>query len=658
MAVYNKYQRYFTDKSALKLAVKAANLAAVKVLLHQTDPVVCDRGDGLLVDAIISGSYPVLKYLLDSGMFKGIERLCNLKSAESPRTYYTIPRFIRAMMDDMESVPQVLVDHVKSLAIVYPDKILATGDQQLINEFLYKDGIKLFCGGISSYMMIPDKPTTCIEQLEHMERLLGISDAATHYPRVQEQLKVSKESAQSILSVHSSRVPDKDIAASQDLDDHRRLLIAKLLSLPIEWRLDQIKTLYHEYVITGDCLLIPLLIDHYSFDACQGMINQIVQHGTFTQAIVTIEYKPDMFLYKQFNGLFHSFFKADDMKCSFEIIKYLDSKKVTITPSYWNLGFRAFSGTAEMLEFMLAKDTKNIFSKHIRERSEPLGLLDVEHVKLVLPSLTRVHFATLLRDATYQARIDTIKLLLDHKPILQNEETYFKPHEYAFHKVRDGQHREVIKLLVEKGELKPLNPSRMFEIIGELGDIDLLDYGFTHFLDESATDDDEFEKLLNVSIKAAIERHNVDFVIHVYAHHRDKMSKKKSKYKIYHIQAVTCANVEMLECLLRVDPLETFDQADMLYSTAISHVHIEVLDWLLKHLDEEHSARFMRRSVSIKPLIESNLTSMLQHLLDIGQYKSTLPASSSSKTKQPNLKRDSIDDTMSSSSLPNKRNRK
>ncbi|GAM25966.1 hypothetical protein SAMD00019534_091410 [Acytostelium subglobosum LB1] len=627
MLIYNKYQRYFTNRNALTAAVIAGNLFAVQTLLHQTDPVVCDRDDKLLVDAIYGGSFPVLKYLMDSGLFN-IEGIWNGKVVlNSFATVNNFPVFVRDMMDAV-NVPQELVDHAKLHAPKYNAiKLLTSGDQQLIKEFLYKDGVKQFKTPISSAMMIANALATSIQQLEHFERLFDITDPAAQNIQAQKQLDDSHESARLILASHAT--PDQHDNNNNNnnivIDNDQCLRIAKILTMPIEWKDEHLDSVYREYIITGDCMLIPLLLDHRRDNSCERVINRIIKHGTLTQAIVAMKYMDRSGLdNRHFGGILHSFMSADDMSRSFEIVKYLDGEKVMF--KYTNgscVIIRAFTGTTEMLEFILAA---NIFKTNTGDKRARLDLLDAEHVKLILPTLSDRNgphrLSNQLRIATFHARMDTLNLLLDHVNALKNGDqtiVYTMPHTYAFNKAGPhGLHREVIKLLVEKAGLTPLQD--IFHLIGKLGDTELLDYGLTHFFGKQLNANKlptMIGKQLNATIHAAIKLHNMDYVIHVFTHHKDKMLEKNATSKTHHILAVSCSNLEMLECLLRVDPIERLGQADELFGAAISHGHIEVLDWLIEHL-EEYRAQFLASPIIIKPLIESHLIAMLQHLLDIG----------------------------------------
>ncbi|GAM23302.1 hypothetical protein SAMD00019534_064770 [Acytostelium subglobosum LB1] len=704
--VYDRYQRYFCDIDALRWAVEADNLVIVQTLLHQTYPVIFERGHELLIHALTSPSITVLKYLMDSGLFDNDRLLTiNLNRVHGPGVvpldkFFRSPDALRIMREDVNNFPQEFLDKFISKARMHVNNILASRDQQHINELLFKEGVMMLPNfRITSEMMKSGPNVSPAEQLAHFLRLLPHMD-------IDQQMEAnnaiallsSKKTTQAILSKHGMLDHNNNNNNNITMiDDAQLMVFVKLYQLNVQRRHSDKLNNYalRQYIATGDCMLIPFFLGNNGYPLNRHdvdvLFSTITQRGTVTQAMVTMEYLQDQ-SGNNYNidssgplsDQFHFFNTADDMSRSFEIIKYLNSTKRIVQPQA--LSYTLFNGTMEMLEFLLSDDNR-IFSKNVVRYSLVLEPDQLEYFFKVKPEM--FEWENTMRFAVSLARLDSLSILLDHIPSKLSMSTRL-----LFHLVltNGGHHMEVIRMLVEKGNIKP--SYGIFPTIGRMGDIAFFDYCLANY--EYHEHDFWFEKMLigqneidyipEKALFGAIECNQVNMIKHLYQHHMDVLLDKH-----YHLQAVIDGNLEVLEVLLAVDPLNPNNKKDEQYMdelllAAMWQGHIETLDFLLEHLDQDYCTRFMAYNIVIKPFVENSDVAMLQHLLDIGisfdlrsihtmkEFKSSqaiqsIVAQSKEKraklleqTKLNSVKKrkseDDVDETATTTSKINKRNKR
>ncbi|GAM25917.1 hypothetical protein SAMD00019534_090920 [Acytostelium subglobosum LB1] len=614
--LYNRYQRFFTCKSALLDAVTCGNLPIVQTLLHQTHPIVFERTDDLLVRATQGGHIKVLKYLLDTGKFNNevlwkrhpnavMEALHNSSTSAA----------IRFLMDP-HNFPQDLIDLVKSNVNLYAKACIRTGDQQLIDQLLSLDVIKQIT--FTCDFMLPNNFQP-IHQLAHFERLFqGTNDGGALDRRAEKELTSSRQTTQSILTSTT------DTYAHSGIGDDQRLVFIKLAEV-VSWDAndDLASYLAHQYVVTGDFVLFPYLFSKAIH--VKTMINLIVLHGNVVQAKVVLGYLDNVIMpaqlgtilrEEQFGELYDSFVQADNMSNSFEIIKYLNNNQVVVK-EVAKLSSDLFPGTMEMLKFLLSDANKIFPMDKLQNMLVVLAIDQLEYVLKTKPSVflapgshSLVHIAM---NASFFARLDTLDAILDH---IQPERHLESTLHCAL--ANGGRHMGVIKLLVERQHITLNSISCQ---IGQLGDVELLEYALVHCVDNS------LDAFLSSTINTAIFRHQVDLIQHIYARHKDKVQ------TYHHKQAVEHGSLELMEFIFAVDPLSNTDRLETFIRCAISDGNTEILDWLLKCEDN-----VPRRSQILQSLVPQHTTSLvnksdiftLQHLVNIG---ATLDMKVASKLK-------------------------
>ncbi|GAM19185.1 hypothetical protein SAMD00019534_023600 [Acytostelium subglobosum LB1] len=398
-AVYNKYQSFFNHKNILNNAIKSEvqDKQVIGILLEQTRPMIFYRDVSRLIDLCESGSYELLKYLLDSGHYYHVqwkwsqinmEKLFKKISASS----------IQYLLNPDNNFPQSLTDRIKRSSSQYVTEILAKGDQQLIDQLLFKDGVKLFNGPITDRLMLPitASPT---QQLERFERLLPLDD--TLNDQAISRISMSKSIALKLTDeLHYTR-------QDTDIGDEQRMIFVKLGELEKSMVASRTRPLdrymVHEYIVTGDCMLLPYLIIHpkrsYHKHEVQNIVNEIIKHGNLTQLIVAIGLLDNELIPKHkrrdaplerlayFGNMYNAFVDADNMTKSLECIKYLNQHDVVqgIVPQIERKQITLLrTPPMFVLAFLMSTDN-NIFPKELLR--EKLVLMEPQQIDFVLNNM-------------------------------------------------------------------------------------------------------------------------------------------------------------------------------------------------------------------------------------------------------------------------------
>ncbi|GAM19186.1 hypothetical protein SAMD00019534_023610 [Acytostelium subglobosum LB1] len=398
-AVYSKYRQYFNHNIILKKAIKTGQSKhVIDILLKQTQPIVFERDVSSLIELCDRESYELLKYLLDSGHYNHIQwswsrinipRLFEKASASS----------IRCLLNPNNNNTESLIDRIKQQSCQYIPEILAKGDQQLIDQLLFKDGVKQFDEPITAHFMLPitASPT---QQLERFERLLPQDD--TLHDRSLNHIATSKSAALSLLSSASIQIPRQDI----DIGDEQRLIFVKLGELektmiaPRNRKLD--RYIVHEYIVTGDCMLLPYLIIHpkrtYYKHEVQNIVNEIIKHGNLTQLIVAIGLLDNELIPKHnrptdrslyFGDMYNAFIDSDNMTKSLECIQYLNQLNViqSIAPQVERKPITLLrTPPMFVLAFLMSSDNKIFPLELLREKVVLMEPQQIDYVLNNMPS--------------------------------------------------------------------------------------------------------------------------------------------------------------------------------------------------------------------------------------------------------------------------------
>ncbi|GAM18651.1 hypothetical protein SAMD00019534_018260 [Acytostelium subglobosum LB1] len=313
--------------------------------------------------------------------------------------FYSSASSIQYIMDIKNNFPPALINMIKDGAYNHSGTIISTGDRQLIEQLLFNDGQLYkpshYDRAINEDELLPNAPPA--EQLAHIEMMFRqepSDDGVTLEERSLKHLESSKSKAFSILSQYSSLATTTTHSSQVGdcIGDEQRMVFLKLGERRFYGEMKSreviIKYLIPQYVLTGDCMLIPYIIER-SGRGCNSnhvsnLIKQIIRHGNIYQIIVAHEVLEESdvpeFRMDFFNGdIYNSFLEADDVSNSLEVIKYLNSKNVvqrlntiTINPCVLN---------DQQLKFMMSDDNKIFEICQFRHR---LLLLEAHHIDYVL----------------------------------------------------------------------------------------------------------------------------------------------------------------------------------------------------------------------------------------------------------------------------------
>ncbi|GAM20072.1 hypothetical protein SAMD00019534_032470 [Acytostelium subglobosum LB1] len=569
----------------------------VQVLLHQTVPIAYQLRDTMLDTAIGCPPFTVLKYLMDSKLF-----------------------------DNASLWKQRANRMIKVEAPAHVNDIMATGDHQLIDELLFKDGIpNQFSVSLTWKMMLPH--VSPVLQLQHFERLHTRQQPQDKTAMCMDKLTKSKNTTQSILLANGTITSH---GLDVDIGDTNRMVFIKLFELDIldyvQLQVDnQQHYVVHEYILTGDYNLIPYLLTKTpSPDAQINYIrytfNLIIRHGNVTQAIVALGNLDNMIQLAHnghirrdscFGDMFNSFIDADNPANSLEVIQYLNTNRVVQHVDILWSARRVPPSTMDTLVFLMSDENKIFPMSVLKER---LMLIIPQHIDYVF-SVNRSFFmvqvgqnkpldvACLAHYAVHTARLDMLTMLLSQTPqrILNGVlETCFH---YAIANGRKNM--GILRLLVEGIQFKP--PLLVSRQLGLLGDVDILEYALKYIPGVRLAD----------VLDAAIRRHQMDCIKHIYEQYEDRV------HISHRAQAVWRGDLDMLEYLNSVDPL--INGANMqekivsLVVDSLKYGHIEVFDWLFDNVNDELKT-YIKNTVipeNTKMLINNNDVYMLRHLLEV-----------------------------------------
>ncbi|GAM18652.1 hypothetical protein SAMD00019534_018270 [Acytostelium subglobosum LB1] len=407
MDVYLKYQRYFTDVALLRYAVQANNKLAVLVLWHQTSPVIMDRNFSLLIDAVQSGSFIVLGFLLDSSNDQMLGRFLDTVKSKYMHHFYSSASTIRYVLD-ANHFPPALINLVKEEAYSFSQCIISTCDQQLIDQLLIEHSRASTTRGHPRLRgvveLLPNASPA--NQLAHIEMMFMPvpNDDRTWHERSLKHLESSKSTAHSILK-YKSLAPTHSARVNDCMGDEQRMVFVKLGN--IKWEFEHshskvhikshaviIKYLTHQYVLTGDCMLIPFIIEQPGHgcdkDDISDLIQQIIRHGNLNQIIVALEVLNNISILDKViddprfrmgclqGDMYNSFLEADDLSNSLDVIKYLNENKVvqSFTMAKPNIVLHI-----QQLEFLMSNENKIFPTDALSLR---LVLMEMHHIDYVL----------------------------------------------------------------------------------------------------------------------------------------------------------------------------------------------------------------------------------------------------------------------------------
>ncbi|GAM20080.1 hypothetical protein SAMD00019534_032550 [Acytostelium subglobosum LB1] len=503
--VYKRYQSYFDKSNSYYNAIKHDNLVVVKTLFHQTYPVTFERVDLLLKFALLGDGFSVLKYFMDSGLFNNSILWQKVNESDQmywDKVYRAPPSSIRHILD-LGHFPQPLIDHIKSLANQYVFDLMLKGDLQLINDLMFKDGVRLFGGPITSKMLLPfDFPPA--EQLAHFQRMLPNSTTATS-AETSDVIAKSKERVTKI-SIPKEYIDHHGL----DIGDDARTIFVKLNNLAIDLKGDIRDELglasytVSQYIITGDYMLLPHMISTHikwpptRFHNTVGDVNElfrlIIIQGNIIQALVSYEILNNMFeslpqddenrptpassfpSNSFYYSLFNNFVKANDMTKSHPIIQYFISKNRNHRPIPKDHEEDYFRGT-QSLKYCLMSGS-NYHSLCTEMGNVVLQLHHIEQLIRDHPELLgRTNFALMVQVVAFYGRADLLQALIDRAPHNCIKKTIGD--KMANDKYSTSRSLDVIKLFGNHRVLKFGTDTNMIKS-GLFGDLDMFDYLGVH----------------------------------------------------------------------------------------------------------------------------------------------------------------------------------
>ncbi|GAM17130.1 hypothetical protein SAMD00019534_003050 [Acytostelium subglobosum LB1] len=354
-------------KDMLKWSVDSGNLHILESLIgdkQTNEPISLDTDQRIFSNIPIDfRKTKMISYLFQNDYInrstlseKGVD-LSNLFASRSSRV-------IRSVLDPL-SYPSEMIDLVRSNAHMFIVDILLTGDQQLIDELIAVDDI-----GVKyrhkPYSIITNKQllseeATMEQQWRHVEllikyKLLAPGDGNTLH-RAKEAMAESKALVNNALGAKVK------VQALDCISDEQRLVYVKLLKQS-KLCLGQsiMRSLLREYVSTGDCMLIPLIMMYPAnlYDNRHLIFANIVEHGTIAQAEMAMA-----LLNNSTIGLNHvSLYMSDELKVVFtnnnnsfnkiDILNYLNKVIAISSRTLWQGMSLPFQGTTEILECLLS----------------------------------------------------------------------------------------------------------------------------------------------------------------------------------------------------------------------------------------------------------------------------------------------------------------
>ncbi|GAM18826.1 hypothetical protein SAMD00019534_020010 [Acytostelium subglobosum LB1] len=316
-------------------------------------------------------------------------------------------QLIRELIDPT-FISKDMADLVRYHAHNYVTNILLTGDGLLVDELL-----PLPHDGVSNYRITGTRliqsiaNSTANQHYEQIQRLVKYNLIAPNtFPNTlfEHAYKESKEQCQSLMSFVGSDEP-------ATISEEQRLLITKLLygwTLYFYFQPSHVRDVINGYISTGDCTLIPLLIDQFRNEK---IINHsIIEYGTLTQIKIAYLYMDRHHIAERsryFAGGYHSqlFMTASNSANKLKIIKYLNELNHVFEVSTSDI--QSFDGTMEMLEFLVSNTNKILPFKQffILDHRDNLNLVIENKPKLI-------HFQTQLCLAIKIGKLDAVQRLV------------------------------------------------------------------------------------------------------------------------------------------------------------------------------------------------------------------------------------------------------
>ncbi|GAM18637.1 hypothetical protein SAMD00019534_018120 [Acytostelium subglobosum LB1] len=515
-AVYIKYQMYFRDPAALEEAVGIGNIHIVKTLLNQRQPMAFKRDYNLTKYAFNKSQFKMLMYLRETGEFDNDRLVANdhmelANSLFKTRNSDTIRYMLKSLPESF-----VLGSLIRSHACIgaNPQNIVMTGDPDLITELLAKDIDKIRIVIKSNNRYIVDykelKNVTPRQQLEHLERLIdfGFIQGRGSERDPNALLKWSMDTTHTIallLGDEDARMIDH--IQRVDIGNEARMVFIKIGEIAaMDKKLGYIFLYYimREYASTGDCFLIPYLMDIWNHTVWNELnngtlFNNITKNGTLTQARVAIGYiekgETHTTPNKHVDGYLYShWIESKNPDTAMSVIKYFNNHGVTIT----SIIDTQVVTNVDMLNFLMSDQNKIFPSWYPRKfigRSVLQAALEKGYPKSV--PMHQAQFNA--RIAAAAGRLDIINLFLEYWPDL-----FTRDQELQLMCVMMGN--EEINKQLSSNSLVDFTADHVWSYSGALGDPQVLEFMLKH----CTLDKIKLEKSLNSMIDVGFQQDHLD----------------------------------------------------------------------------------------------------------------------------------------------------
>ncbi|GAM22118.1 hypothetical protein SAMD00019534_052930 [Acytostelium subglobosum LB1] len=506
------------------------------------------------------------KFLLDHGYISLSDSFDKTDLAKMVLTIHSC--LIRdALLEPSVNFPQGLPAIIRSVAHTRINYILKTNDQQLIDELLPNkvnvnpEVSPQLVRSLRSYNL-PSLSSSTVEQYwKHIERMslygLITDDLQLLHIKAIESLAQSKEKMETIVGVVEDGSRDGTF-----VDDQYRLIVIKIILA----RFDPINSTYsinqgdalRSYIKTGDCTLIPFFVSMIKDSTVHGkdkmnILMEVIQDGTWTQAkVLTALFDSYTIVY---TSLPNPIFNADNSPQKLKILQQLNLNEGVVLDMVQRVS--PFQGSLEMLQFLVS-DTNRV----IRFM---LIYPDIAHLSYVInnaPAL--INLEEQFQLAVKMGHHDMVDLLFKN---------YTPPSSLNLLRLTMAGRPQysMFKKLLDHG-VKPNETT--FERIGYIGDVELVS-----ILKQS---DRLYDSGPCIFIARAIKVNQTEFIRYIYNNHPTPWMKKQFNFR-FHLDSIKMCNVELLDLILSLDPLEidwkTFNDLvatkksfikDPLYTTILS----------------------------------------------------------------------------------------
>ncbi|GAM18650.1 hypothetical protein SAMD00019534_018250 [Acytostelium subglobosum LB1] len=377
-AVHNKYQQFFKDQYIFKHILYNAIVKSAGSNTDVVSKLLFNNPNALESNNLVLGH--ILNQLYNCGAFEMIKVLHDTGHNIEVSKDHTISCVFRApaasiryFLDPNNKFNPKLINLVKSSANLpyYASLIISKGDQQLINELLTIDVVRQIKG-------------SPIDQSD-----TKLNDLTLFY------IAKSKSTTLTILSSTSHTSQDTDIG------DVKRMTFVNGQARR------QCNVTVHQYIITGDCMLIPFMMTDYDKLDVRFIINELIKHGNVTQIIVALGVLDNVILPNQtghhkcddrslyFGDMYNAFLDSELMSKSLEVIKYLNDHHVVQTMdrrSHLRDDVILDSPrTQQALEFLMSIDNKIFPLALLKRRLVLFEPRDIDYVLNNNPSFFEVY---------------------------------------------------------------------------------------------------------------------------------------------------------------------------------------------------------------------------------------------------------------------------